>query len=550
MIQGRFMGLLALIAGVSAGAHAKEFPAVPGEYIVKLRNNAMVMNASTIKSMLGSPVRTVNARERLYVAQRSMVETQASGLRALQSNAVVEYVEPNYIYRVNGTSGSAVLPNDADLNKLWGMVNTGQTVDGDMGPVIGKVGVDINANEAWKIETGSSDILVAVIDTGVNWSHPDLAENIFNNEAEINGKPGVDDDGNGCIDDLHGCDFANNDGDPMDVFGHGTHVSGTIGAKGNNGVGVTGVNWNVKILPVRFLGDDGSGTLENAIKSIDYSTKMGAKIMSNSWGGGGFSQALLESIQRAKQAGILFVAAAGNSSQDTDATPEYPAGYQVDNVISVAAIDATGALADFSNYGKTTVHIAAPGANVYSYTMKGLESWSGTSMATPHVSGVAALLLSQDPTQTYDVIKNRILSSARPLPALRGRVLTGGLVNAYYALTNQVAPMDPNDPFNWQKNSEAASTAHPYPDKVKQSYTFSVPGAKKVAVYFSRFETEAGYDKVVFKDLNGKEYGNLSGKIGEAYGPVIDGDTVIMEFSADDSVSAYGFDVGGIAYQN
>lgn len=550
MIQGRFIGaIVALIASFTLTAYAKEFPAVPGEYVIKIKNTSMVMNTTAMAKLLGGKVRSVSAANGLFVVQRPVIETRGYALQSLSGSGLVEYVEPNFIYKVVGNSGAASLPNDPELGRLWGLINNGSNVEGDMGTVKGKAGIDIDATKAWMMETGNPDIVVAVIDTGVNWSHPDLVDNIYTNLAEKNGQPNVDDDGNGYVDDVHGYDFAANDSNPMDVYGHGTHVSGTIGATGNNANGITGVAWKVKILPVRFLGDDGSGTLENAIKSIDYATAMGSKIMNNSWGGGGFSQALLESIQRAKQAGVLFLAAAGNSSQDTDASPEYPAGYQVDNVVSVAAIDPAGAVADFSNFGKTTVHIAAPGVNILSYTMRGLEAWSGTSMACPHVAGVAVLLLAQDMNQTYDILKNRLLSSARPLPSLRGRVATG-LVNAYYALTNQIAPADPDDPFNWQKTAETVSTAHPYADKTRATYNFTVPGAKKIAVYFSRFETEAGYDKVVFKDASGKEYGNLSGRIGEAFSPVIDGDTVIMEFSADDSVNAYGFDVGGIAYQN
>lgn len=533
MFHGRIIGVLVTLA-FATPAFAKTFEAVPGEYVVKFKNGAMASG------------RAINAKENLFLVRRPVVETQESAVKTLSASPAVVYAEPNYIYRVNG--GSTVLPNDADLGKLWGLVNNGQMTDGDMGNILGKTGIDIDATRAWQIETGTSDVLVAVIDTGVNWSHPDLAANIFTNTAELNGQPGVDDDKNGCVDDVHGCDFAKKDGDPMDVYGHGTHVSGTIGALGNNKDGVTGVAWNVKILPVRFLGDDGGGSLEDAIKSIDYATAMHVKIMSNSWGGGGFSQALMDAIVRAKDAGILFVAAAGNNSNDNDATPEYPCSYQVDNIVSVAAIDAAGAVAGFSNFGKTSVHIAAPGVNIYSYTMKGLESWSGTSMATPHVTGVAALLLSQDLNQSYTTLKNRLLASARPLPSLRGRVQTG-MVNAYYALTNTVAPADPDDPFNWMKTVEATSTPHPYKDKFKMEYTLSAPGAKRVAIYFSKFDTEAGYDKVVFKDKNGKVYGELSGTIGETYGPVVDGDTVIMSFTSDDSVSNYGFDVGGVAYQ-
>jgi subtilisin family serine protease len=548
MNQGRLFGVAFILAAAfSFAANAKTFPAVPGEYVVKLKTTTSVMNTMGLEQALGGHVKQVINRDQgLILLQRPVVETRDGAIQTLAHNAMVEYAEPNYIYKVLG--GASELPTDSELPRLWGMINTGQNVEGDAGSFTGKAGVDIDAQRAWQVETGSHDVIVAVIDTGVNYANPELAPNIYTNEAEANGQPGVDDDGNGYIDDVHGYDFSATDADPMDVYGHGTHVSGTIGAAANNGNGVVGVAWNVRILPVRFLGDDGSGTLANAVLSIDYATKMKANIMSNSWGGGGFSQALMDSITRAKDAGILFVAAAGNSSNDNDSSPSYPAGYQIDNVIAVAAIDPTGALADFSNYGKNTVQLAAPGVDILSYTMRGLESWSGTSMATPHVTGVATLLLSQDMSQSYSTIKQRLLSSARPMAGLRGRVSTG-LVNAYYALTNQVAPMDPNDPFNWQKDVQNASSEHPYADNAKQEWTFHVDGAKKVAVYFSQFNTEGGYDKVTFKNAAGEVIGTLSGNLGEAYGPAVDGDTVIVSFTSDGSVHAYGFDVGGIAYQ-
>lgn len=548
MNHGRVYGaLLALVACLSLAAEAKQFPAVAGEYIVKLKSSKQPMSMKSLEAQLGvKVVSRVNQVSGLIKVVKPVVETADSAIRSLAQHPMVEFAEPNYIYRVVG--GMSSLPNDTELQKLWGLINSGQTVTGDGGTIGGKAGIDIGAQEAWRIETGSPEVLVAVIDTGVKWNHPDLMNNIYINMAEQNGAVGVDDDANGCIDDIHGCDFAANDGDPMDVYGHGTHVTGTIAAQGNNNSGVVGVAFNVRVLPVRFLDDDGGGTLENAVKAIDYATSMKVQMMNNSWGGGGFSQALLESIQRAQQAGILFLAAAGNSANDNDTSPEYPANYQVDNVVSVAAIDPTGMVADFSNYGKATVHIAAPGVNVLSYTMRGLESWSGTSMACPHVAGVAALLLSQDRTQDYMTIKTRLLASARPISSLRNRVATG-LVNAHFALTNQVAPEDPDDPFSWQKTVESGSTAHPYANNSTQSFTFRVPGAQRVAVAFSRFETESSYDKVTFKDANGNIVGTMSGKLGETFGPLVPGDTVIMEFTADDTVPAYGFDVSGIAYQ-
>lgn len=552
MNQGRVarMGAILVFLATSVVTHAnnkvKEFPAVNGEYIVKLKNSTQPLLNARLESILGGEIKSiVNTKERLVVVKRSIVETRDAVVQSLSHNPYVQYAEPNYIYHVVGHANS--LPTDDLFGRLWGLKNTGQTASGDGGDIQGIAGIDIGAEEAWKVETGSSDVLVAVIDTGVNYKLDDLAPNIYTNQAEANGQPQVDDDNNGCVDDIHGCDFVGKDGDPMDVYGHGTHVSGTMGATANNG-GIVGVAWNMTILPVRFLGDDGSGTLEDAIKSIDYATAMHVKIMSNSWGGGGFSQALQDSIQRAKDAGILFIAAAGNEANDNDSQPSYPASYQLDNVISVAAINPRGTLADFSNFGKTSVHVAAPGVDVWSYTMKGTESWSGTSMATPHVSGVAALVWSQDLQQDYATVKNRILKGARTLPGLRGRVATNGLVNAYYSLTNTVAPLDPSDPFNWQKDAQTVSTPHPYANKFTQTWTLKVPGAKNVAVYFSRFETEGNFDKVSFADANGKDFGHMSGMLGETMSPVVDGDTVVITFTSDDSVNKYGFDIGGVAY--
>jgi thermitase len=548
MYHGRVTGALSVLLSIFAfSANAKDYPAVPGQYVVKLRSSVGALSASRVEQALGAEFKeTINKSEGLVLVQRPVVEQQAVVISALAHNPLVEYAEPNYIYRLVG--GASSLPNDPELPKLWGMINTGQRTEGDGGALLGKADVDIDADKAWQIETGNRGIIVAVIDTGVYWNHPDLEANIYTNQAELNGQPGADDDGNGCVDDIHGCDFAGKDGDPMDVYGHGTHVTGTIGALGNNQNGVVGIAWNVTVLPVRFLGDDGSGTLADAVKSIDYATTMKANIMNNSWGGGGFSQALADAIVRAKDAGSLFVAAAGNSSNDNDVSPEYPASYAIDNVMAVAAVDPLGMVADFSNWGKNSVQIAAPGVNVVSYTMRGLESWSGTSMACPHVTGVAALLLAQDKTQSYITIKNRLMASARPFANLHGRVTTG-LLNAYYALTNTVAPLDPEDPNNWPKTTETVSTVHPYANRTRQEWSMTVPGAERVAVHFSRFDTEAGYDKVQFKNKNGAVVGTLSGRLGEVYGPAIEGDTVIISFTADDTVNAYGFDINGIAYQ-
>lgn len=567
MLQGR--GLLLCAIFMAAGAQAmttpptkqvsaKTFPAVPGQYVVKMKSGMSTMSARSLVNILGADkVEAITPESHAFLVTRPSVETAAYSLQSLKQVSGIEYVEPNYIYKIQGTFEGT--PNDAKFGDLWGMSNTGQVTpaNSDEGTpaVTGIPGTDIGALQAWMITTGSKDVKIAVIDTGIDYTIPDLADNVWTNEVELNGKPSIDDDNNGCVDDIHGCNFAGNTGDPKDDHGHGSHVSGTIAASGNNGIGVAGVAWNATLVGVKFLDASGSGTLDNAVKSIDYATRVGVKLMSNSWGGGGFSQALLDSINRAKDAGILFVAAAGNDGTDNDASPAYPASYQADNIISVAAVDAAGNLADFSCYGKTSVHVAAPGVHVLSNvpavaSATGFANWSGTSMATPHVSGVAALLMAQHPEQNYATIKSRIMAGARPLAALRGKMVTAGMLNAYYALTDTVAPMDPRDPFYWPRVAATASSSHPYEDNAKQSWTLTAPGAANIAVHFSTFDMEQGFDFVTLKDKAGNVIAKLSGAKGDFYSPVVAGDTVIIEMTSDGSVHKNGFDIVELAYQS
>ena len=336
-------------------------------------------------------------------------------------HSAIEYIEPNYTL-----TASAVFPNDPDYGQLWGLNNAGR--------INGTDDADIDAPEAGEIRTGSPDVVIGVIDTGVDYTHPDLINNLWINPGEIPDN-GLDDDGNGFVDDVHGYDFVNNDGDPFDDNGHGTHVAGTIAAEGDNGIGITGVTWSAQIMALKFLDAFGFGTTFDAIQAIEYAILMGADLTNNSWGGGGFSQPLRDAIAAAGEAGQVFVAAAGNFSSDSDAFPSYPAAYDLDNIISVAATDENDQLADFSNFGVISVDLAAPGVDIFSTTPSNNYGFlSGTSMASPHVAGVVSLLLAENPDLTPVEIKNRLIETIDPIPALADITVSGGRLNAFNAL--------------------------------------------------------------------------------------------------------------------
>lgn len=325
-------------------------------------------------------------------------------LQSLSYDARVEYAEPDLIYTIDKVS------NDPRQAELWGMRA-------------------VRATDAWEITTGSQDVVVAVTDTGIDYTHPDLSDNMWRNLGEVPNN-GRDDDFNGYVDDYYGWNGYSNNGHPLDDNDHGTHVAGTIGAVGDNNAGVVGVNWRVKLMALKFLGSDGSGSLSDAIEVINYAIFMkqrGVNVVAinASWGGGGYSRTLEEAIDRATAAGILFVAAAGNES--TSAI-EYPGGYR--NALAVAAVEMDGqTLASFSNYG-SWVDVAAPGRSILS-TVRGnrYASFSGTSMATPHVAGLAGLLASVAPLSVQQ-LRQAIENHVRVVPSLQGKVQTGGLIDA------------------------------------------------------------------------------------------------------------------------
>ncbi len=391
-------------------------PHFPGEVLIKFNHAAGPSDRASARAQVAAQRihQFHSGAEHWKLGPGVSTET---ALQRMKGNPHVLYVEPNYWVGIDR------VPNDTRYPEMYALNNRGQTG--------GTPGADIDAERAWGVSTGSRSVLVAIIDTGIDYTHPDLAANIWTNPGEVPGN-GLDDDGNGFIDDIHGWDFINNDNNPFDDHFHGTHVAGTVGAVGDNSLGVAGVSWQVSMVALKFLGSDGSGSTAGAVAAIDYGTALGVDIMSNSWGGGGFSQTLLDSINAAGAADILFVAAAGNSALNTDNFPQYPSSYNAANILSVAATDHNDRLAVFSNFGPTTVDLGAPGVDILS-TLPGANYGlvSGTSMATPHVSGAAALIRAVAPEIGVAELKNVLLAQADRIPALAGITVSGGRLNAF-----------------------------------------------------------------------------------------------------------------------
>lgn len=355
-------------------------------------------------------------------------ESIAAEYRALPE---VEYAEPSYEISLSHDGGgfNHLHPNDARFSEQWALANDGQNG--------GKAGADVAALRAWATTTGDDDIIVAVLDSGVDYNHIDLQHNIWVRAENVKQ---YEDTELGSIEDVHGYNAVDNTGDPMDENGHGTHCAGIVGAEGGNEIGISGVNWKVKIMPLKFMNASGFGTSKNAIEAINYvidrkRAGVNVRIISASWGTKLRSRGLEDVIRKAYEEGILFVAASGNDSLSTDLLPQYPANYNVGNLISVAALNRQDELASFSNYGAKSVHIAAPGANILSTWLGNeYEEHSGTSMATPMVSGIAALVLSKRPALSVEELRSILLNSVDKLPSLNGKVATGGRINAAKAV--------------------------------------------------------------------------------------------------------------------
>jgi len=402
---------------LNASDFAREF--LPKQVIVKFSSEASTSQVrETLRTLSASTRYRFKSSNALLIdipdaPTRSDIIAIVTALNEVKS---IEYAVPNGILRLTQW------PNDPQLGELDNLRNQGQ---GN-----GTVGADIRAEQAWQITTGSKNVVVGVIDTGIDYLHPDLAENMWRNPGETGvdedgfdkATNGVDDDGNGFVDDVFGWDFVNNDNDPMDDYGHGTHVAGTIGAVGNNGFGIAGVAWNVSLVAIKIFDENGGSSNADIIRAIDYATANRIPITNNSWGGMGFNQAMKDAIEANARAGSVFIAAAGNDGVDNDQIKFYPASYGVENIISVGAMTNKDEKTRFSNFGSHTVHIGAPGENILSLAMSHtgqlFTRMSGTSMAAPHVSGAAALIKSAFPNSTAQEIRSRILYGADQIPQL------------------------------------------------------------------------------------------------------------------------------------
>ncbi len=525
---------------------AKEYPFVDNEILVKLKVG------SSSASFFANKQLDINLKNeislsygKLYVVKNNSKKDIFEIIKDLKNNPLVQYAEPNYIFSIpkkikNNINNKKMLvegnyfPNDPKFSSLWGFYNTDNP------------GVDINIIKAWNISRGSNDVTVGVIDTGIDYNHIDLKDNIWTNTVELNGEVGVDDDGNGYIDDIHGYDFVNDDGDPMDGSGHGSHCAGVIGAVHNNGEGIAGINQHIKIVALKFLSDGGYGSTEDAIKAIDYASKMRIDVLSNAWGGGPQAESLKEAIEAASQNGVLFVAAAGNSAGNNDDYPHYPSSYDTENIISVAAHTSADRLASFSCYGRKSVDITAPGQNILS-TMpdNSYATMSGTSMATPHVAGALALLISYTGRMSHDKIKKRLFTTSQPVRAYRAKTYSGGRLNVYNLLSNFI-PDRPNiDDADWVSVSFDVpfESSHPYKANENLIKVIRIPGAKYIRVVIDKYETELKYDYIKIIDASDEEIEKISGAGTQFTTDFTEGDYIKIDFRSDSTQHMWGFKI-------
>jgi len=418
--------LLLLLCARKSRAQEVDAPFRPNQILVAPKPNRAADTLAMHRGRGRRVLKQFPETRNVQVVELAPGEDVRAAIKEYEASGAVDYAEPDYILKIS------ITPNDPyySAGYQWDLNNPSS--------VSGFPEADIDAPEGWEIRHDASNVIVAIVDSGVRQTHEDLAPNLWTNTKEIPGN-GIDDDGNGYIDDVHGINAIVGGGNVEDDAGHGTHVAGIIGASGNNGKGIAGVAWNVQLMPLKFIAANGRGNTSDAVECVNYAVKNGAKVINASFGGGDISATFQTALQNARNAGVIFLAAAGNESTNNDATPSYPANYAVDNVVSVCATTSDDRFESlYSNFGATTVDLGAPGTSIFScYTnSNGAYTYlSGTSMATPVVAGVVALMRAQFPTDTYAQIIGRLLGTVDPLPTLAGKCVTGGRVNLRKALS-------------------------------------------------------------------------------------------------------------------
>ncbi len=482
--------LILLGASVTPAAAAGKGPYAPGELLVKFKPGVSAYVRAEIHRGVGARVlKTFRADPALHHVSIPKGWDLEKALAYYQTRADVQYAQPNWVYHIADTTAS-----DPSFSQQWAWKNTGQTG--------GVSGADVRATAAWDKARGRFTVVVASIDTGVDYLHPDLRMNIWTNpgEAGTNCSDGIDNDANGYPDDCRGWNVVAYSNDPRDDNGHGTHTAGTIGAQANNLLGVAGANWNVQIMPVKVFDNTGSGFTSWAIEGIDYAIRNGATILNNSWVAGGNDPALLDAIRRADAAHVLFIAAAGNAGTSNNSLPTYPCNYGTSlyvlnpptNVICTAATDDMDGRWTSSNYGANTVHLGAPGADILSTEAFGSYGFlTGTSQATAHVSGAAALLKGCKPGLSASTIKQILLATARPVLSLSGITITGGVVNYQAAINDPRAAGSGSCDAAPTNALPVANSGGPYNANTKKTIQFDGTGSSdsdgQVLLYFWDF---------------------------------------------------------------
>ncbi len=515
--------------------------ALVGEYVVGISDTATQADLIALAEREGLELLEVRNADRFAVLADPAGRERAELLRALDTDVATAWAEPQFIYRPSS------VPDDYG-EYMWGLNNTG--ISG------GVAGADIDAFGAWDVTRGAG-VVVAVIDTGVDLTHPDLRPNLWVNEGEVPGN-GIDDDGNGYVDDVNGYDFVFRDADPNDIDGHGTHVAGSVAARGDDGFGVPGVAYEARIMSLKFLHGFQGGLSSQAAEAITYAVNNGAQVINASWGGPGQSSAIRNAIAYARSRGVVFVTAAGNEGQNNDVRSSYPANYPLDNVISVAASDRRDRLAGFSNYGASRVHVAAPGVDIVS-TVPGSD-WGymdGTSMASPYVAGAAALIRSVAPTVSPAGIRQALMESSTPVGALTGLVASGGRIDAFAAVSvfAPAAGQEPDEPTepppaDWTFQPFAVSSAHPYANNFSGQVRIEAPaGARELRLHFNRIDVEANYDFVVVRDPAGNKLAEWSGDIGAIVSEPFPFDNVSLFLFTDGSVTEWGLELQGFSWR-